>query len=142
MSAALICTFTRPLASSLPSTLDIPSDYESRSPKAVERKQTLRTLLLTLNSTPSRSGLENCTSTLIRIEDDTSRDVQDKEEEALKNAAMFKLLVNLYAQALDTYLGQAMQVEAEADWWSDIERSRLNVLMYLLQSESPAWVLR
>lgn len=135
MSATLISTFTRPLACSGPVTPTISSDIDTRSPRANERKQTLRTLLVSLHSTPARSELEDCTSTLIRIEEDGRGDTQDKEEEALKNAATFRLLVNLYAHALDSYLIQAMQAEAEADWWKDVERSRANTFFYLLQSK-------
>ncbi|KAF8635828.1 hypothetical protein AX15_000027 [Amanita polypyramis BW_CC] len=134
MSAALINTFTKPLISSLPLTPAFPSEATSGTPKATERKQSLCSLLLALNSAPSRSGLGDCISTLVRIEEDAGHEVQDGEEKALNNAVTFKLLVNLYAEALDIYLGQAMQVEAEADWWSDVEHSRLNVLMYLVQT--------
>ena len=100
-----------------------------------ERKRTLRALLVSLHSTPVATELENCTSTLIRIEEDSRGDTQDKEEEALKNAVTFRLLVNLYAHALDSHLSQAMQAEAEADWWKDVERSRASAFFYLVQSK-------
>ena len=139
MSATLISTFTRPLACSGPPTPAIPSDIGTGSPRAGERKQTLRALLVSLHSTSAPTELENCTSTLIRIEEDSSSDTQDKEEEALKNAVTFRLLVNLYAHALDSHLSQAMQAEAEADWWKDIERSRASAFYYLVQSKFILW---
>lgn len=135
MSATLISTFTRPLACSGPPTPTISSDIGPGSPRVSERKRTLRALLVSLHSTPVATELENCTSTLIRIEEDSRGDTQDKEEEALKNAVTFRLLVNLYAHALDSHLSQAMQAEAEADWWKDVERSRASAFFYLVQSK-------
>jgi len=61
-------------------------------------------------------------------------------------------MVGLYTKALKIHLDQATEAEAEAEWWGDIERSKLNVAWYLLQSVSflfsppernliPAWIL-
>lgn len=135
MSAALINTFTSPLACSGHITPTFPSDFGTGSPRGIERKQKLRALLVTLDAAPARTELENCINILTWIEEDSRGDVQDDEEEVLKNAVTFRHLVNLYAHALDNYLNQAMQTEAEADWWKDVGRSRPNTLLYLLQSK-------
>ncbi|KAK2465265.1 hypothetical protein APHAL10511_002619 [Amanita phalloides] len=134
MSAALISTFTRPLASSGPPATLISSESMSGSPEATERKRTLRALLVSLNTTPGQSELDYCINTLIIVEKDIGSTFQDAEEEVLRNAVIFKLLVNLYGHALESYLSQAMQAEAEADWWGDVERSRFNIIMYLVQT--------
>jgi nuclear-control-of-ATPase protein 2 len=52
----------------------------------------------------------------------------------LEEAIVGQLTVALYANALDKYLAQATQVEAEAEWWTDMENSTLALLLYLLQS--------
>jgi nuclear-control-of-ATPase protein 2 len=59
----------------------------------------------------------------------------DREEYALKRAVIGKIIISLYAEALDTYLTEASQVEAEAEWWADVERSPRNVAYYFVQSE-------
>ena len=58
----------------------------------------------------------------------------DPEEIALEGAIIGKLTVALYSAGLETYLTQATEAEAEAEWWADIEGSRANVALYLLQS--------
>ena len=67
--------------------------------------------------------------------------VGDEEEAALIEAIIGKLAVVLYSTALDVYLTQAADVEAEAEWWADIERSKGNVALYFLQSMSTICVL-
>ncbi|KAF8627426.1 hypothetical protein AX17_006241 [Amanita inopinata Kibby_2008] len=139
MSSAFVTTFTRPLTASRPPSPALPSGPETpESTHTVQRRERLRALLLTLNESPSRAELQDCIDTLFQFEDakDDSPSVYAHvtEEEALRDAISCKLIVKLYAHALDTYLNQAMQVEAEADWWTDIERSRPKVLMYLLQT--------
>jgi nuclear-control-of-ATPase protein 2 len=59
---------------------------------------------------------------------------QDEEETALEDAIVRKLAVTIYGDALDTYLAQAIEVEAEAEWWAGVERSKLAVAWFLLQS--------
>jgi nuclear-control-of-ATPase protein 2 len=81
--------------------------------------------------------IDNAVSVLSQLESQNSSiTVSDTEELTLRNAVFAKLAVGLYAEALNLYLTQAIQVEAEADWWRDIERSGLNVAWYLLQSAS------
>ncbi|KAF9049491.1 NCA2-domain-containing protein [Hymenopellis radicata] len=58
----------------------------------------------------------------------------DAEQLALQRAVGNKLAVVVYARSLDTLMAQCVQLEEEADWWEDVERSRLNVAWYLLQT--------
>jgi nuclear control of ATPase protein 2 len=60
----------------------------------------------------------------------------DLEETVLKKVILDKLVVGLYAHALDIYLLEAIEVETEAEWWADIEHSPPSVMLYLLQSKS------
>jgi len=56
------------------------------------------------------------------------------EEGELEKAVVGQLTAALYANALDKRLAQASQVEAEAEWWADVEGSTLATWLYLLQS--------
>ena len=60
----------------------------------------------------------------------------DGEEQALKDAVLSRLVVAVYAEALNTLLSEAITAEVEAQWWADLERSRLRVAYYLVQSAS------
>ncbi|ESK95766.1 hypothetical protein Moror_12495 [Moniliophthora roreri MCA 2997] len=59
---------------------------------------------------------------------------KDDEQIALEQTVLNKIVVSLYAQALSILLSQSIQVEREIDWWSDVERSRLNIAYYMLQT--------
>ncbi|KAH9991273.1 ATP synthase regulation protein NCA2-domain-containing protein [Russula vinacea] len=58
----------------------------------------------------------------------------DGEEQALKDAVLSRLVVAVYAEALNTLLSEAITAEVEAQWWADLERSRLRVAYYLVQT--------
>ena len=58
---------------------------------------------------------------------------KDDEEVALEDAIVRKLTIAIYADALNTYLAQATEAEAEAEWWARVERSKLAVAFFLLQ---------
>lgn len=105
------------------------------------RKTDLHALLVTLNqSSISVDEVQHLAQELRTI---SPTDIQtnelgfngDSEEVALEEAIVGKLTVALYSGALDTYLGQAAEVEAEAEWWADVEGSTLSVLVYFLQSK-------
>lgn len=136
MSAALVNTFTQPLTSSLPPIPAISSESIAKSQNPVERKNTLRSLLVGLSASPTRSKLEKCTNILACFDQEVqfSGSSKDGEEEALKRAVTLRLFVALYGDALETFLVQAMRSELEAEWWRDLERSRSSLLMYLIQT--------
>jgi nuclear-control-of-ATPase protein 2 len=104
------------------------------------KKQNLQSLVASLNQPLSHSETRNTLHTLELIECDkvtlsAAEDLEDREEYALKRAVIGKIVVGLYAEALNTYLAEAGEVEAEAEWWADIERSRQNVTYYFVQCE-------
>ncbi|KAJ3931544.1 MAG: NCA2-domain-containing protein [Lentinula lateritia] len=45
-----------------------------------------------------------------------------------------QILASLYSQYLHSTLSQALEAETEAQWWSDIERTRWRVFWYLIQT--------
>lgn len=106
--------------------------------RTTPKKENLRSLISSLNQPLSHSETRETLKSLERIEDDDttlSVTAADSEEDALKRAIIEKIVVGLYAEALDTYLAEASEAEAEAEWWADIERSRRNVAYYLIQSK-------
>lgn len=62
--------------------------------------------------------------------------IMDDEEQALKDAVLGRLVAAIYAEALDTLLAEAIDSDIEAQWWADLERSRLRVAYHLVQSAS------
>jgi nuclear-control-of-ATPase protein 2 len=105
-----------------------------RTDKPSVASQNFQTLLLSLKSTSSLSQINDIVDSLCDVEKSASG--SDPEESALEGALLDKLVIAIYAEALDIYLAEAIQVESEAEWWADIERSRLSVAYYLLQSKS------
>lgn len=121
----------------------------SSSASVSTRKATLHALLVSLNqnklsldnihrSLPTLEGLIESQDSFLATEDTEHSGVRipDAEEDALEKAIIEKLTVSLYSDALETFITQATQVEAEAEWWSDVESSQLQVCLYLLQSAS------
>lgn len=103
------------------------------------KKQNLQSLVVSLKRPLLRSVTREILHSLKSIERDDAAAVSTvqytKEEYALKRAVIDEIVIGLYAEALDTYLTEASEVEAEAEWWADVERSRRNVAYYFLQSE-------
>lgn len=145
MPSQFIDNFVHPLTASSPSlaftipelAVDEPAGGTSAPVSAA--KHALHTVFASFpHSQPLNSQqIQNAVSVLSQLESKDKGPLAketDAEEDALKNAVIGKVTVGLYAEAMDIYLTQATQVEAEAEWWRDIERSRLNVAWYLLQS--------
>lgn len=138
MPSDLVSHFTQSLASSRP---------VSPSPlpivKSNTRKPELHSILVSFpQSNPTQSQIADCarslqdviSSSLITLSDDAKTEERDEEEVALEDAIVRKLTVAIYADALDTYLAQAIEVEAEAEWWASVETSKLAVAFFFLQS--------
>jgi nuclear-control-of-ATPase protein 2 len=140
MPSQFVCQFTKPLIHSFvykpPFPLRGESTADALSSSDPSKKHALHALLVSLNDTQTitSSVVANTVTSLRSLDTLAILNVDDSEEEALKYAIVTKLVVAVYAEALDTYLTQATEVEAEAEWWADIERSRFNVTWYLLQS--------
>ena len=106
--------------------------------RTTPKKENLRSLIASINRPFSHSATRDTLKSLERIEDDDttlSVTAADGEEEALKRAIVGKIVVGLYAETLDMYLAEASEVEAEAEWWADVERSRSSLVYYLIQCE-------
>ena len=141
MPSDLVSHFTQSLASSTPVSASLSSlslgKYNTKKPG-------LHSILVSFTqSNPKQSQIANCarslhdvvSSSIITINDDREQiEEQDEEEIALEDAIIRKLSVAIYADALDTYLAQAIEVEAQAEWWASVERSKLAVAWFLLQS--------
>lgn len=96
-------------------------------------------MVISLGENLSHSETRETLQSLELIERDETRLIaadSNKQDHALKRAIIGEIIVGLYAEALDVYLAEAGEVEAEAEWWADVERSRGNVACYYLQSKS------
>lgn len=144
MPSRFVHHFTNPLFVSRPSS---PSPSLPVNPESIVcssdtvSKQALRSLLIALNQPFSHHTIDGVLRSLLEIGstapstlDVSPSTTSDEEEEALKTAIVAKLVVGIYAKALDNHMSQAMEVEAEAEWWAEIERSCWNVAWYLLSS--------
>ncbi|KZT25389.1 NCA2-domain-containing protein [Neolentinus lepideus HHB14362 ss-1] len=104
----------------------------TQSTPSVETYQ-LNTLLLALKPPLSLGKLRETVDALQSQQ--TSRpDLGSQEEAAVRVAVLGRLTVGVYAEALSACLSQASEAEREAEWWTDIERSRWNAVWYLLQT--------
>ena len=113
----------------------------------------LRSLFLSLSPPFSPRRTRDIINYLQELEDDNrlagryaSRSFDgDSEEQALKDAVLSRLVAAIYWEALDTLLSEAIAAEVEAQWWADLERSRLRVAYHLVQSASssniPVYIL-
>jgi nuclear-control-of-ATPase protein 2 len=144
MPSEFVTHFTRSLdapTSRTPSPLPSPSPSSSNlnqaqtKPTTSHKKQALHALLVSLNQgVITTDDIKQATVTLHTASTYESSG-NDHEEEVLQDAISAKLTVALYSETLDAFLDQATQVEAEAEWWADVESSGTSVALYLLQSE-------
>ena len=108
--------------------------------KYIRRKPELHSILVSFTqSNPTQSQVADCARSLQDVVSsslitDGETEEQDEEEVALEDAIVRKLTVAIYADALDTYLAQVIEVEAEAEWWASVETSKLAVAWFFLQS--------
>jgi nuclear-control-of-ATPase protein 2 len=103
-------------------------------------KQTLRSLLVSLNRPLSGPLVNDTLGSLVQLERSrsaaTTSSATDTEENDLKQAILGRLVVGLYSEGLDICISQAMDAETQAEWWAEVGRSRRNVAWYLVQSAS------
>lgn len=106
------------------------------------RKQKLRALLASLDQATTDRVLDDSINFLVELDQDSrisglplNAVDTDTEQLALQRALANRIVVALYAESMTTVMGQCIQLEEEADWWDEVERSRWNVAWYLLQSE-------
>ncbi|OCH92846.1 NCA2-domain-containing protein [Obba rivulosa] len=130
-------SFVSDLTVDLSTRVVLPTSVPPTPPGTQQKdKEALRSIFLNLNYHLSVSEVKECLETLQTYDNERagSFDAGDDEEQALRRAVLGKVAVSLYAEALDTFLREASQAETEREWWNDIERSRTNVLYYLLQT--------
>jgi len=96
-----------------------------------ERKQNLQNALLELDPPATEQSILTALTLLC----DTAALSGDPEEESLKQAVLGRVVLSVYADALNAYLDQATEAESEAEWWDNVERSRYELAWYLLQSK-------
>ncbi|KAJ8502573.1 hypothetical protein ONZ45_g11630 [Pleurotus djamor] len=58
----------------------------------------------------------------------------ETERQAVVDAITARLVMNVYAETLDTLMEEAGMAESESEWWANVERSKANVAWYLLQT--------
>lgn len=146
MTSQFVNNFTRHLTATSPSLpftafSAVPDTRQAaNSTKTSTLKHELHTLIASFPQSQLLDSrqINDAVSVLLRSEEKgkDSLTAADAEEEALKQVIIGKLTVSLYAGAMDIYLTQATEAEAEAEWWRDIERSKTKLAWYLLQS---AW---
>jgi nuclear-control-of-ATPase protein 2 len=115
----------------------LPPSSSSPPKRTTERKQALHGVLVALNPPISTSSVavHSALATLRELGEPHAASIAaDGEEAALRHAIHGRIAITLFGQAFDTFLGEAIDAETEAEWWGDIERSRWNIAVYLLQS--------
>ncbi|GBE85062.1 NCA2-domain-containing protein [Sparassis crispa] len=135
-------TFVGHLTRDLSQRIVPPTTSAPPSPPGLEshEKHSLRTLFLGLNHPLSLDEVTGSLHALPKSEHFHAAQADD-EEGALQRAILGRLAVELYGHALHTFLQEASDAENELEWWNDIERSRVNLAMYLLQT-LPARIIR
>jgi nuclear-control-of-ATPase protein 2 len=71
---------------------------------------------------------------IVSTSTDVSKVAAAEDEEKLVASILCRVTIALYAEILEEHLSQASSAEVEADWWGEIERSRINTFYYLVQS--------
>lgn len=110
-----------------------PKSTLSSSSTVDPSKDILRSLFLSLSPPFSPNRTRDAIKYLQEDGGYASRSIDD-EEQALKDAVLGRLVAAIYAEALDTLLSEAINSEIEAQWWADLERSRLRVAYHLVQT--------
>ena len=140
MSCEFVDNFTRPLRTLSQSRPVSPKPAFSQQGQNISSTQwllVLHGLLVKSHGLFKTDDVRDCINQLRQITTtyrDTDASFVGEEEGELEKAVVGQLTVALYANALDKRLAQASQVEAEAEWWADVEGSTLATLLYLLQS--------
>ena len=126
-----------------------PDIQEYTAAATTQRKQVLHALFVSLSK--AVITIDDVRQTLQALQDishtkrqyvtgklaegrDFADSAPDSEEAALEAAIVGKLTVALYSDALETCLHQATSVETEAEWWGDIETSRVQFAFYFIES--------
>ncbi|KAF7302567.1 hypothetical protein HMN09_00891200 [Mycena chlorophos] len=127
LTSSFASQFTRPL-----SVTRLPTPEPGLVDAPAENAEALRSLLASLKPPLSPSAVDDALEYLATSS--TTAFAEDAQSRALRDALVNQVAVGLYSRSLDEYLHEATEIEAEADWWSNVERSQLNVLVFLIQT--------
>ncbi|KAJ7201324.1 NCA2-domain-containing protein [Mycena pura] len=126
--------FTRPLSLTRLPTPE-PSLTVSEAPSVLsESTEALHSLLASLKPPVLQSAVDDALNYLAQAHTDVLVTAEDAQEKVLKEAVVNQIAVGLYARGLDLYLNEAAEIDAEAEWWANIEHSCFSVAWFLLQT--------
>ncbi|KAJ7654165.1 ATP synthase regulation protein NCA2-domain-containing protein [Mycena rosella] len=112
-----------------------PSSTVAEAPQLVtESTEKLRSLLVSLKPPVSQSSVDDALKYLAQADREARFAADNAQEVALKSAVISQVAVGLYARSLDLFLNEATEIEAEAEWWANVERSHVGVAWFLLQT--------
>ena len=103
--------------------------FENRAEQS-PHAQTLYPLLLRLKSPLDKETLR---TTLLALYE-RQYEIASREDLLIRVALERKIVVGLYAEALDQFLKEAREADSEAEWWDSVARSSRSVAWYLLAS--------
>lgn len=116
----------------------IPQDnliYIQEDRKELPHENALQSLLKSLKPPIEKSRLRSALLSIKDYEEQFhSESAQNNDIFILKQTIISRLLVGFYAETLDVCLQEAVEADAEAQWWGDIERSWRRLVWYSLQS--------
>ena len=98
------------------------------------RDQRLENLLVQLKSPANRDTLRSVVKELLET-DSSSGTLTRADNNAVRAAVETRVVVGIYAEALDQWLQEAIELDSEAEWWDNVGRTNVSVLSYLLASE-------
>ncbi|KZT34592.1 NCA2-domain-containing protein [Sistotremastrum suecicum HHB10207 ss-3] len=123
---------TRPLLSRSPVSFD---DEAVPTGEALPKYDKWRTVLVNLTNSLETKNVHSAIHTLDDVEPHESFTQNgDVQLDSLQLAVAKRVLVGIYAEAMEECLKQARELDDEVNWWSDIERSSLRTAGYLVQT--------
>ncbi|KAI0056106.1 NCA2-domain-containing protein [Artomyces pyxidatus] len=136
MSASVAHLTNDLILSSVPSETHLTS--YSTSASSNRSKESLRSLFVSLSPPLTPNRISDAIQALQSYDSGHAQGAGvralDEEDANLRDAIIGRLMAGLYASALDTFLSEASDAETEAEWWADVERSRLSVGYHLVQT--------
>ncbi|KAI6114223.1 NCA2-domain-containing protein [Pisolithus sp. B1] len=95
-------------------------------------EQAFRDIDSTLSPPFSADAIRNAV-TALRDHAPVSGYQGDKVSDAMRAVLLKKVMLGLYAKALDLFLDEASTAQEDSEWWSEVEQSNLSAALYLLQ---------
>ncbi|TFK74832.1 NCA2-domain-containing protein [Pluteus cervinus] len=124
--------FTKSLVPHIPN--NPPQVLQHVSTQQQSQNQALVDLLSYLTPPIRHHNLCHAVETFSTMGTSLAVSAADPEEQALKIAVYSQFVVGLYTESLRLCLSQATEAEAEAEWWSERERTPMRLALYLVQT--------